>query len=56
MSSQTDTDKVINDAAKEILANRENLAVLIRVLNKVHLDGYGSGLRQGRYDATNPVG
>ena len=54
-------DRTIDKAVARILAldgfkRPTDIAKLVAILDDVHTDGYGHGLHQGRYDATNPVG
>lgn len=53
---QAIVDDELNQAAMEILARPKNIAVLMRVLKKVHLLGYGHGLDQGHHDRDFPEG
>lgn len=51
---QGTVDSELDRAAKEILAAPGNLAVLMRVLKRVHTCGYGHGLSQGHHDRDFP--
>lgn len=53
---QATVDSELDRAAKEILAAPKSWAVLMRVLQRVHADGYGHGLDQGHHDRDFPEG
>lgn len=53
---QATVDGELDAAAKEILASKHSLAVLMRVLNRVRSQGYKSGLSQGHHDRDFPEG
>jgi len=53
---QSAKDRIIDSAVMDILSNRDSIAVLVRVLNRVFGKGYGYGLSQGHHDRDFPEG